>query len=64
MLCSCVSLVRAVTDEKVAIKVTVLGSGTPSYDPGRNAASVLIEAGDEVLLFDCGRACTSRLIRT
>lgn len=57
-----ISLVHAVTDEKAAIKVTVLGSGTPSYDPVRNAASVLIEAGDEVLLFDCGRACTSRLV--
>ena len=39
-----------------SIKVTLLGTGTPQLNPRRMNYSTLIEAGDEVLLFDAGRA--------
>ena len=39
-----------------SIKVTLLGTGTPQLNPRRMSYSTLIEAGDEVLLFDAGRA--------
>jgi len=38
------------------IKVTLLGTGTPQLNPARMSYSTLIEAGDEVLMFDAGRA--------
>ena len=43
------------------MKVTVLGSGTPFPDPDRSSAAVLVEAGEEKLLFDCGRGTVVRL---
>jgi len=43
-------------DEAGSIKVTLLGTGTPQLNPRRMSYSTLIEAGDEVLLFDAGRA--------
>jgi ribonuclease Z len=39
-----------------SIKVTLLGTGTPQLNPRRMSYSTLIEAGDEVLMFDAGRA--------
>jgi ribonuclease Z len=39
-----------------SIKVTLLGTGTPQLNPRRMSYSTLIEAGDETLLFDAGRA--------
>jgi ribonuclease Z len=36
--------------------VTLLGTGTPQLNPRRMSYSTLIEAGDEVLMFDAGRA--------
>jgi len=42
--------------EADSIKVTLLGTGTPQLNPRRMSYSTLIEAGDEVLLFDAGRA--------
>ena len=38
------------------MKVTLLGTGTPQLNPRRMSYSTLIEAGDEVLMFDAGRA--------
>ena len=38
------------------IKVTLLGTGTPQLNPRRMSYSTLIEAGNEVMLFDAGRA--------
>jgi ribonuclease Z len=43
------------------IKVTLLGTGTPSPLMTRFGASILVEAGKEKLLFDCGRGCIQRL---
>lgn len=39
-----------------SIKVTLLGTGTPQLNPRRMSYSTLIEAGDELLMFDAGRA--------
>ncbi len=39
-----------------SIKVTLLGTGTPQLNPRRMSYSTLIEAGNEVLMFDAGRA--------
>ena len=44
-----------------AIKVTMLGTGTPAPNPRQFGPSVLVEAGDTKLLFDCGRGCGHRL---
>lgn len=43
------------------IKVTLLGTGTPQPIMERFGASILVEAGSEVLLFDAGRGCLQRL---
>ena len=42
-------------------KVTLLGTSTPNPLPDRFGPSTLVEAGDEKLVFDCGRGCTIRL---
>ena len=42
-------------------KVTLLGTGTPNPRPDRLGPSILVEAGPERLVFDCGRSCTTRL---
>ncbi len=44
-----------------AIKVTLLGTGTPLPIMERFGASILVQAGSEVLLFDAGRGCLQRL---
>ena len=44
-----------------AIRVTLLGTGTPSPRPDRFGPSILVEAGDQKLLFDCGRGVPIRL---
>ena len=44
-----------------AIVVTVLGTGTPIPTADQLGPSFLVQAGGRVLLFDCGRGCTSRL---
>ena len=43
------------------ITVTILGSGTPMASRTQAGAAILVEAGSQKLLFDCGRSCTSRL---
>jgi ribonuclease Z len=42
-------------------KVTLLGTSTPNPLPDRFGPSTLVEAGNERLLFDCGRGATIRL---
>jgi ribonuclease Z len=44
-----------------AIKVTLLGTGTPQPILERFGPSILVEAGSEILLFDAGRGCLQRL---
>lgn len=43
------------------LEVTLLGTGSPIFVPGRYSISTLIRAGDEYLLFDCGRGASIRL---
>jgi ribonuclease Z len=42
-------------------RVTLLGTSTPNPLPDRFGPSTLVEAGNERLLFDCGRGSTIRL---
>ncbi|MDN3655419.1 MBL fold metallo-hydrolase [Ferruginibacter paludis] len=44
-----------------AIKVTLLGTGTPQPLMDRFGPSTLVQAGNTVLLFDAGRGCLQRL---
>lgn len=44
------------------IEVVVLGSGTPSPDPGRAGSALAVVAGGDWVLVDCGRAATQRAI--
>ena len=44
-----------------ALKVTLLGTGNPRPGVERFGPSILVEAGKETLLFDCGRGATIRL---
>jgi ribonuclease Z len=44
-----------------AIRVTLLGTGAPVPSIERFGPSVLVEAGDQKLLFDCGRGAAQRL---
>lgn len=48
-------------EEASVITVTILGSGTPMASRTQMGAAILVEAGTQKLLFDCGRGCTSRL---
>jgi ribonuclease Z len=43
------------------LKVTLLGTGAPRPVMERFGPSILVEAGKEKLLFDCGRGATMRL---
>ncbi|WP_157125853.1 MBL fold metallo-hydrolase [Pandoraea norimbergensis] len=44
-----------------AMKVTLLGTGTPILNIDRFGISVLVEAGDQKLLFDAGRGVAMRM---
>jgi ribonuclease Z len=47
---------------EAALKVVILGSGgSPQVDTQRYGPAILVEAGGEKLLFDCGRAAVIRL---
>lgn len=44
-----------------ALKVTLLGTGNPRPVMSRLGPSILVEAGNQKMIFDCGRGCTQRL---
>lgn len=44
-----------------SLKVTLLGTGNPRPAMERFGPSILVEAGQEKLIFDCGRGATQRL---
>ena len=44
-----------------SIKVTLLGTGNPRPSMSRFGPSILVEAGKQKLIFDCGRGATQRL---
>jgi hypothetical protein len=45
------------------LKVTLLGTGSPPPRMDRFGPCILVEAGTQRLLFDCGRGATQRLER-
>lgn len=59
--CLLVGLAHRVTAQPSALRVTLLGTGTPEPRPDRFGPRTLVEAGSERLVFDCGRSCTTRL---
>src|SRR5438034_1563946 len=48
-------------DPATDFRVVLLGTGTPNPRADRFGPSILVEAGSERLVFDCGRSCTTRL---
>lgn len=55
-------LAQTVAPDKTTLKVTLLGSGGgPNPNPKRFGPSILVQAGRQKLLFDCGRGATIRL---
>jgi ribonuclease Z len=52
---------RAPPDRITDFRVVLLGTGTPNPRPDRFGPAILVEAGSERLVFDCGRSCTTRL---
>ena len=50
--------------EGQAIKVTLLGTGCPEPVMNRFGPSILVEAGDQKLIFDVGRGAVQRLNQT
>lgn len=53
---------QPVSPDKPGITVTLLGSGGgPNPNPKRFGPSILVQAGRQTLLFDCGRGATIRL---
>lgn len=53
---------QSVAPDNTSITVTLLGSGGgPNPNPKRFGPSILVQAGRQRLLFDCGRGATIRL---
>jgi len=51
----------AANKDNIGLRVTLLGTGVPVPNPRQFGPSILVEAGDTKLLFDCGRGCLHRL---
>jgi ribonuclease Z len=51
----------ALTAPAQTFKVTLLGTGSPQPRMDRFGPSILVEAGDKKLLFDCGRGAAQRI---
>ena len=45
------------------MKITLLGTGGPRPDPARQGSSLVVNVGEEWLLFDCGRGAVTQLVR-
>jgi ribonuclease Z len=52
---------RSASAQATGINVTLLGTGYPAPRMDRFGPSILVEAGKEKLLFDCGRGAAQRL---
>ncbi len=65
-----IGLEAQTTPTQPVIKVTLLGTGVPLLDPaaytasGRVTAGLLVEAGTERMLFDCGQGILTRLLQS
>lgn len=55
------TVVLAVAASGQNLKVTLLGTGSPQPRMDRFGPSILVEAGEKKLLFDCGRGATQRI---
>ena len=55
------ALISAATCSAQSFTVTLLGTGNPRPVMSRFGPSTLVEAGNEKLIFDCGRGVTQRL---
>jgi ribonuclease Z len=55
------TVVLAVAAPSQNLKVTLLGTGSPQPRMDRFGPSILVEAGEKTLLFDCGRGATQRI---
>ncbi len=70
VLCPSVLLHAQTTGSQPDIRVTLLGTGVPLNNPvaylasGRVTAGLLIQAGSERMLFDCGQGVTTRLLQS
>ena len=51
----------SIQDSQPAIKVSLLGTGTPKPIMERFGPSIIVQAGGETLLFDAGRGCLQRM---
>src|SRR5216683_6808564 len=60
-LCICLILLVPTIAFAQNVKVTLLGTGSPIPSIQRFGPSILVEAGPEKLLFDCGRGVPVRL---
>ena len=60
---SCLAVVASLAASSYAqhLKVVLLGTGNPRPVMSRFGPSILVEAGEQKLLFDCGRGATQRL---
>jgi len=61
ILCVAILVFSAATGHAQNLKVTLLGTGSPQPRMDRFGPSILVEAGGEKLVFDCGRGATQRL---
>lgn len=52
---------QAPQESATDFRVVLLGTGSPNPRADRFGPSILVEAGSERLVFDCGRSCTTRL---
>jgi ribonuclease Z len=55
------AIAQAVPSAASDFRVTLLGTSTPNPLPDRFGPSTLVEAGNQKLIFDCGRGATIRL---
>ncbi len=62
-LCICLILLIPTIALAQNVKVTLLGTGSPIPSIQRFGPSILVEAGPEKLLFDCGRGVPIRLLQ-
>ena len=55
------SAIAQAPQDSTTVKVTLLGTGSPTLSAERMGPCTLVEAGSEKLLFDAGRGCAIRL---
>jgi len=63
LFCTLLALAHGPTAAFDGIRVTLLGTGTADSPGPQGGPGTLVEAGDEVLLFDCGQGTLERIER-